>query len=71
MEKARDLYAYYKRRGDGSLPDNPLREGVLPDGGAAHALVGALVDRAAGARWPACEEELKKPRGEDPKRFKC
>jgi hypothetical protein len=71
VEKARDLYGYYKRRSDGSLPDNPLREGVLPDGGAAHALVNALAERAAGARWSACEEELKLPRGEDPKRFKC
>jgi hypothetical protein len=69
VEKARDLYGYYKRRGD--LPDNPLREGALPDGGAAHALVNALADRAAGSRWPACEEELKLPRGEDAKQFKC
>jgi hypothetical protein len=71
VEKARDLYGYYKRRSDGSLPDNPLREGILPDGGAAHALVNALADRAAGARWPACEEELKLSRGVDPKKFKC
>jgi hypothetical protein len=71
VEKARDLYGYYKPRNDGSLPDNPLREGVLPDGGAAHALVNALADRAGGTRWPACEEELKLPRGEDPKIFKC
>jgi hypothetical protein len=69
VEKARDLYGYYKRRSD--LPDNPLREGALPDGGASHALVDALADRAAGSRWPACEEELKLPRGEDAKKFKC
>jgi hypothetical protein len=71
VEMARDLYGYYKPRADGSLPDNPLREGVLPDGGAAHALVKALADRASGVRWPACKEELKKPRETDPRQFKC
>ncbi len=56
VEKAANVYAYYKRRTD--LPDNPLQAGVLPDGGAAHALVAALAERAEGVLWPACQEEL-------------
>jgi hypothetical protein len=70
-QKATDTYAYYKRRAD--LPDNPLREGVLPDGGASHALIGALAERAKGKLWPACKQELELPRGErpDPAVFKC
>jgi hypothetical protein len=55
-EQASDAYSYYRRRPD--LPDNPLQEGVLPDGGAAHALVAALAERAEGVLWPACQEEL-------------
>jgi len=69
LKKARDLYSWYRR--SKSLPDNPLRERVLPDGGAAYWLVQALAERAFGVRWPACEEELKQPRGLDPKKFKC
>ena len=71
--KAADTYAYYSRRAD--LPDNPLREGILPDGGAAHALVQALADRAEGALWPACQEELErgsaKPNEKDATGFLC
>ena len=66
---ARELYTWYKF--DENIPSNPLKEGVLPDGGAAHEVVKMLAQRAAGAMWPACEEELKKPRGKDPMRFKC
>jgi hypothetical protein len=70
-QKATDTYAYYKRRND--LPDNPLREGMLPDGGASHALIGALAERAKGELWPACKQELELPRGKksDPAVFKC
>ena len=50
-------YSYYRKRPD--LPDNPLLEGVLPDGGAAHMLVRALEERSSGALWGACESELK------------
>jgi hypothetical protein len=67
--KARDLYSWYKRRP--GLPENPLQEGVLPDGGTAVWLVQALAERAEGRRWPACEKELTKPRGKDPMQFKC
>lgn len=52
---ASDLYSYYKRRPD--LPENPLREGILPDGGAAHMLVQMLSERANGRLWAACEKE--------------
>lgn len=69
VEKARVLYTWY--RFDANLPDNPLRDGILPDGGAAKELVKMLAARASGARWPACEEELKQDRGRDPLQFKC
>lgn len=69
VESARELYAWYEY--DEALVENPLREGVLPTGGAAHQLVKMLAERASGARWPACREELKLPRGPDANRFKC
>ena len=53
------------------LPQNPLKEGILPDGGTAHFVVQALAERAAGKRWNACELELSLPRGSDPSQFKC
>ena len=53
------------------LPQNPLREGILPDGGTAHFVVQALAERAGGQRWSACESELTLPRGPDPSKFKC
>ena len=69
VHKAAQIYAYYQR--SKTLPDNPLQHSVLPDGGAALALVTALAKRAGGVLWPECEEELKKPRKQDPTRFKC
>lgn len=72
VTKASELYSWYKSRRD--LPENPLRDGVLPDGGAAHALVAALEQRASGARWPACAYELEHlpyPDRGDPNKFKC
>jgi len=56
LGKAVDLYSWYRRRRD--LPDNPLKEGVLPDGGTAHRLVRALEERAGGVLWPRCRQEL-------------
>lgn len=69
VERARKLYAWYEY--DAELVDNPLRDGVLPTGGAAHQLVKMLAERANGVRWPACREELKLERGPDVNRFKC
>jgi hypothetical protein len=69
MQKAKYMYSWYRE--DESLAENPLRDGVLPDGGAAHTLVQMLADRASGARWPACEAELKLPRGAEVWKFKC
>lgn len=69
LEKARDMYSWFKH--DRELVDNPLREGILPNGGAAHAVVEALAARAGGVRWPSCQEELKQARGSDPIKFKC
>lgn len=71
VTKASDVYSWFQRHPD--LPDNPLAEGILPNGGTAHALVHALAERADGVLWPACQEELAKlPVGlNDPKTFKC
>jgi hypothetical protein len=77
VQQAADTYSYYipnTRRAD--LPDNPLRAGVLPDGGAAHSLVAALSERANGILWPACRDELlsmaeNNPPVVDPVTFKC
>ena len=69
IARARHLYSWYDF--SRSIPDNPLRENVLPTGGAAHALVAALGERAAGAFWSACEEELKSDRGPDARQFLC
>jgi hypothetical protein len=68
---AADAYSYYKKSSE--LPDNPLREGILPEGGAAHALVRALEERASGALWDACQRELedKDIKKDNIKRFKC
>ena len=55
VDIASEHYAYYKH--DKYLPNNPLRERVLPSGGAAHTLVGK---RALGVLWPSCQHEVKK-----------
>lgn len=69
--KASDRYAYYKKRPD--LPENPLGEGILPDGGAAHNLVKMLSERASGKLWPACQQDLSKRKKQKDKvnQFKC
>jgi hypothetical protein len=59
MQQASDTCSYCARRAE--LPDNPLRAGILPDGGAAHSLVAALSERANGILWPACRDELFSP----------
>jgi Exostosin family len=69
VQKAGKLYSWYKE--SEHLPANPLKERVLPDGGAAFFVVQALSERSEGQRWPACAEELKLPRGPDPMQFKC
>jgi hypothetical protein len=69
--QAGNMYSWYKK--DGSIPDNPLRERILPNGGAAHMLVHELEKRALGVRWPACQEEYERKRlvVTDAKQFKC
>ncbi|VEU38264.1 unnamed protein product [Pseudo-nitzschia multistriata] len=71
LARAAEVYSYYRKRPD--LPDEPLREGLLPDGGAAHMLVRALAERASGALWNACRQEMKgKDISKDSvKKFKC
>jgi hypothetical protein len=71
VEKAGKLYAWYAERPD--LPENPLKERVLPDGGAAHFVVRALAERAKGVKWPACQQELENlpPNRPEVRQFKC
>jgi Exostosin family len=69
VQKAGKLFSWYKE--SEHLPTNPLKERILPDGGAAFFVVQALAERSEGQRWPACAEELKLPRGPDPMQFKC
>ena len=56
LEHAKYIYNFYPLSED--LPINTIKHGIFPTGGAAHALVHALGERAGGARWPACEAEL-------------
>lgn len=69
VAQAGRLYAWYAE--STTLPQNPLRDGILPNGGTAHFVVQALAERAEGKRWPPCEEEMKVPRGPDPRQFFC
>ena len=71
LKEARQTYSFY--RFDTSQPDELMREGTLPDGGASHALLAALEERALGKKWPACLEELQNL-GDNvvqPRAFKC
>ena len=69
--KAGRLFSWYKE--NSHLPKNPLKEGVLPDGGTAHYVVNQLAERSAGIRWPACQKELAElPKiRNDPMKFQC
>lgn len=67
--KAGKLFSWYAE--SEHLPQNPLRDGSLPNGGAAQFVVQALADRAEGKRWPECEEEMKQPHRKDPSQFQC
>lgn len=70
VKKAGKLYSFYQQ--DKNIPDNPLREGILPDGGAAHALLAALAARVGGDRWTHCERELRELQElPEVKNFKC
>jgi hypothetical protein len=69
VDQAAQVYAYYKK--SPTLPSNPIRENVLPNGGAAIALVEDLAERAHGKRWPACEQELKEKGPDSVNTFKC
>ena len=70
VEKAADLYSFYRK--DRNFPDNPLRTGKLPDGGAAHALVQALADKVGRGKWLQCEQELEQmPPKPEVRSFKC
>jgi hypothetical protein len=65
LKVAAERYSYYPPLA--TLVENPLRDDVLPTGGAARALVVALEERAGGAKWPACQGELEQARRDGPK----
>lgn len=69
VSKAAKLYAYYKETQ--ALPSNPMRDNILPNGGAAFALVEALAERAHGIRWLDCELELKSKGPDIATTFQC
>ncbi len=56
MKKVAPLFEYYRRRNN--MSDAPLTDRLLPDGGAAHALIRELAIRASDNRWEQCEQEL-------------
>jgi hypothetical protein len=70
LAHARYLYSWYAQD-DPRIPENPLRDNVLPTGGLAHAVVQALAERAEGVKWPACRDELLAEHGPDATRFVC
>mmetsp|Transcript_26787 Transcript_26787/g.58105 ORF Transcript_26787/g.58105 Transcript_26787/m.58105 type:complete len:620 (+) Transcript_26787:173-2032(+) len=71
VEAAALRYSFYSHARIGESA-NLLQDRILPDGGAAHALVDALANRAKGVRWSDCEKELKMPpKGGDPNAFGC
>ena len=69
VKKAAESYSYFRPSSD--LPDNPLRERVLPNGGATFALIEALGARSAGRRWPECKAEVSLAPSDTVNTFKC
>jgi hypothetical protein len=69
LRKVAPLFEYYRRRSN--MSDTPLSDRLIPDGGAAHALVHELAKRATEHRWEQCEEELKLPRSREPTTNPC
>jgi len=75
LAKAREMYSWYDH--DSLLfwknVTNPLRERILPTGGTARYVVQMLEERASGALWPACQEELQRlsPHYPNATQFQC
>ena len=70
-EASRSLYSYWSSE-NYTGTDHPLREGILPNGGAAKALVKLLGERAGGSRWEECKVELEgRVEGNDETSFLC
>jgi hypothetical protein len=69
LRKVAPLYAYYRRRSN--MSDTPLSDRLIPDGGAAHALVHELAKRATENRWESCKEELEHPHPPEPTTNPC
>jgi hypothetical protein len=74
LKIAATRYSYYPLSAT-TLVENPLRDDVLPTGGAARALVSALEERAGGVKWPACRQELERAKdagqNPEPDQFQC
>lgn len=74
LKRAAARYSYYPLSLT-PLVENPLRDDILPTGGAARALVVALEERAGGVKWPACQQELERAKtgvqSPEPDQFQC
>lgn len=70
VERVRRLYSYYDIENK-AIPQNPVKENILPTGGAAHLLIKLLSERADGSKWKACHNERKHRLGNDNWRFQC
>jgi hypothetical protein len=79
LQRAAAQYSYYPLSllslTTAPLVENPLRDDILPTGGAARALVAALEERAEGVKWPACQQELERAKAgtlhPEPDQFQC
>jgi hypothetical protein len=76
LKRAAAQYSYYPPSSLTSpLVENPLRDDILPTGGAAQALVVALEERSGGIKWPACQQELERAKAgafsPEPDQFRC
>jgi hypothetical protein len=71
LKEASYLYSYWSTK-DYSGSDYPLRDDILPDGGASRALIKLLGRRAGGSMWGECKVELEgRDERKDARRFKC
>ncbi len=69
LRKVAPLFEYYQRRNN--MTDTPLSDRLIPDGGAAHALVNELAKRATEKRWEQCKQELALPHPPEPTTNPC
>jgi hypothetical protein len=60
VERVAKMHYNWYRFDDPSLPDNPLKEGVLPSGGVSFHLLRSLAERGEGKLWHLCRIEMEK-----------